>query len=497
MINHELRKAGFDFQAKRVETREDFEAEVAQHTPDLIISDHGLPRFDGFAALALARSRCPEVPFIFVTGALGERVAIETFEKGATDYVLKNNLEKLVPAVRRALREAAERGEQRQKERALRESEERFRKLVEGVKNYAMISIDQHGKVQEWNPAAQRIFGYARAEAVEKPVDDLIIPSSLRELYYGGLTNYLISGAASLLGRPIELNLRRKNGQEFPAELAISRVAPAEPPRCTVVVRDITDRKKLEVRLRQANQKLEQRAQERGTQLKEARREFEAFCHSVSHDLRAPLRHVLGYVDILQDEAAGRLNQNDRQTLQAIVESAQLMSRLMDGLVSFSRVNRAEMRPAPVRLAALVGEARQELREEIKGRAIDWRIGPLPEVEGDPILLHQALVQLLGNALKFTRPRPRASIEIGARNSAGEVICFVRDNGVGFPMEYSGKLFGVFQRLHRQGEFEGVGTGLATVRRIINRHGGRTWAEGEAGAGATFYFSLPLKLKGD
>jgi light-regulated signal transduction histidine kinase (bacteriophytochrome) len=246
-----------------------------------------------------------------------------------------------------------------------------------------------------------------------------------------------------------------------------------------------------ETEVQRLNSQLESRVIELMAQLEAANQELKAFSYSVSHDLRAPLRHILGYVDILQTATNQTLDQTARQHLQAVAQSATQMGQMIDALLELSRLDRAEMHLRRVNLAALVGEVRRELRSEIKGRDIDWQIGDLPAVLGDPVMLRQALVNLLSNAIKYTRTRPRAKIEIGAKNVGRETICFVRDNGVGFDMNYADKLFGVFQRFHPSSEFEGTGIGLSIVRRIIHQHGGRTWAEGKANGGATLYFSIP------
>jgi PAS domain S-box-containing protein len=1005
IVSRELRNAGLAFCLRRVETKEAFLSQLQHDPPDLILSDHGLPCFDGFAALAIARTTCPEVPFIFVTNSLGEETTIETFEGGATDYVLKKNLSKLGPVVMRALRGARERSELKQKEQALRESEERFRMLVEGVKDYAIfmldargrvtswnsgaqwlhgysaeeihdqpfaqfysaadvqrgrpesglnaakaegrfeeevvlvakggkeflasvvvtalsdpggklsgyavvtrditaraqarealqtseeryrglveqspyalliiqadgrisfcnsaacgllgaaraaellsqsiddifpmdagreawermrgaaepsaeasfeeqelvrldgrrvwvemsatpltfqnepvtqliahdisrrkeaeealkhsearkrailesaldaivsindkgivqewnpaaekifgypraqavgkematlilppstraayrrglkkylatgrgpvlgqrqertalradgtefpvelsitrvpgetpaftgflrditerrqaeealrksealkgmiletaldaiISIDRAGLVQEWNPAAERIFGYTRAQAMGRPMDELIIPAALREAYQGGLANYLMTGVGSLLGRPMELTLQRADGSEFRADFAVSRIPTEDPPGCTALIRDITERKQAEMALRESEERfrlliegvrdyaiymlnpeghiaswnagaeriegfkadeiigqhfslfftpedvrsgkpelelkiaaeegrfeaegwrvrkdhsrfwanvvltsvrdesgqlcgfskvardvternraeeeirklnagLEQRVSERTAQLEEANQELEAFSYSVSHDLRAPLRHIAAYVEILQAEAGQGLDENSRQHLRTIAASATHLGDLIDALLAFSRMGRNEMFQQRVSLASLVTEARRELHRDIEGRRIEWQIGLLPEVQGDPLMLRQVVVNLISNALKYTRTRRRAEIEIGTTSNDQEVVFYIRDNGVGFDPRYTDKLFGVFQRLHSVGEFEGVGIGLANVRRIIHRHGGRSWAEGSLEGGATFYFSLPQPQQG-
>jgi light-regulated signal transduction histidine kinase (bacteriophytochrome) len=253
---------------------------------------------------------------------------------------------------------------------------------------------------------------------------------------------------------------------------------------------DITERKRREEEVRGLNAELARRTAE----LEVTNKELEAFAYSVSHDLRAPLRHMSGYAELLQKKSASVLDEKSQRYMAMILESAKRMGNLIDDLLAFSRIGRAETQKTLVNLDQLSREVLSELKQETEGRDIDWKVAPLPVCYGDRSMLKLVLVNLLSNAVKFTRTRLRAEIEIGSSDGNNdEVAVFVRDNGAGFDMKYVHKLFGVFQRLHQSETFEGTGIGLATVQRIIHRHGGTVRAEGAVDRGATFYFTLPKR----
>lgn len=618
LINHELRKGGLSFKVKRVVSGEEFMRALREGAPDLILSDHDLPQFDGFSALALAQRYCPEVPFLFVTGSMGEEVAIESLKSGAVDYVLKSRLEALSPAVQRALRLAEERRRRREAELQLRESEDHFRMLVESIKDYAIfmldmdghvttwntgvevifgyraeeilgrshaclyieseaekqlperalelaaehgrteqtgwrlrqdgsrfqassvvtalrqesgrlqgfavivrdetehrkasdhlvlsearhmaivesaldaiLSFDHEGVVLEWNSAAERLFQYSREQAIGRKIDTLVANPALASLHKKGFAQYLVTGMGHLLGRPIEMTARRADGSEFPIELGLALIPGSSPAMYSAVIRDIAKQKSSVEEINRLNTELEHRVRDRTSELETANQELESFSYSVSHDLRAPIRHITGFVSMLQSHAGTKLDPEGRELLQSISAAADRMTRLIDALLAFSRTGRTDLRRRHVMLEPLVRAVQAELRTEIRDRQVEWRIGTLAEVEGDAELLRQVFVNLLSNALKYTRPRSVAMIEVNARRVGADLEVSVRDNGVGFDPRYTDKLFGVFQRLHRASEFEGTGIGLATVRLIVQRHGGRIWAEGEPGKGAVFRFTLP------
>jgi len=255
-------------------------------------------------------------------------------------------------------------------------------------------------------------------------------------------------------------------------------------------IRYAIERERAEQQIRRFNEDLEERVRDRTAELEAANQELEAFSSSVSHDLRGPLHVIDGFSTMLEESHGAALGTEGKEYLQRIHKSVLQMAGIIEGLLNLSRLGRRELKKKPTRLDEIVESVLTDLKTEIGGKQIEWKVGNMPLVECDQGLIKQVLVNLIGNSVKYTRPRKLPVIEIGETTVDGEQVLFVRDNGAGFDMQYADKLFGAFQRLHRQEDFEGTGVGLATVRRIVQRHGGRIWAEAELDKGATFYFTL-------
>ena len=369
---------------------------------------------------------------------------------------------------------------------ALSAGEARFRAVSETA-NDAIVSADARGIVTYANPAVQRTFGYPPAELVGQDIT-VLMPPPYRDLHTAGLRRYLETGEARVIGRTVELMGLTRDGREFPIDLSLASWTEKGAPYFTAIIRDVSGRKAAEDALRQGRVEVEASA----AQLAAANKELESFSYSVSHDLRAPLRHITGFVDLLQRHAGAALDEKGTRYLATITASAVRMGQLIDDLLSFSRMGRGELLHARIDLGPLISDIVAHLADEHAGRKIAWKTGDLCWVVGDPAMLRVVFTNLLSNAVKYTRHREHAEIEVGCLTAAeGHATVLVRDNGAGFDMRYVGKMFGVFQRLHADHEFEGTGIGLATVRRIVDRLGGSVRAEGEPGHGATFYVTLP------
>lgn len=380
----------------------------------------------------------------------------------------------------------------RDSEARLRQSEVRFRRLVES-NIIGMLFPDLDGNVWGANDAFLNMVGYTREDLKTGQINwKELTPPEYEPIDRQKIEELRTHRRCT----PFEKEYLHKDGRRIPILVGAAMLEGSQQETIAFVL-DLTDRKNAESAIQQLNETLEHRVQERTKQLIAANQELEAFAYSVSHDLRAPLRHISGFVGLLRKQALAQLDAPSQRYLNIITDTTNQAERLIDDLLAFSRMGRTEMRYTTVDMDQLVAEVRRDLQSATQNREVDWTIEPLPATQADPSMLHLVFRNLIDNALKYTQTRSIAKIAIGSLERDQEIVFYVRDNGVGFDMQYVHKLFGVFQRLHSDEQFVGNGIGLANVRRIIHRHGGRTWAESELDRGATFYFSLPLYPESD
>ncbi len=472
--------------------------------PDIVLTDLRMPEMDGLSFIKALRARDPDTPVIVISGTGTLNDAIEAVRYGAWDYLTKpvQNADELSVRLRHALergRLAAENRlhrEQleekvRQRTRQLRESEQRYRRLLGSVTSYVYTVTVKMGRsvATVHRPGCETVTGFSPDEYRDDPgLWWNIILDDDRPLV-AELSEAILTETAPLA---VEHRIRHKDGsiRWIRNTLVPHRNKEGELTSYDGIIADITDQKQAEAEIRGLNAILEHRVVERTAELQNAIRQLEMFVYSVSHDLRAPLRHISGFCRILKEDYSPTLDADGQNCMNRVFAGCKQMEQLIDALLTFSRLSRQELHKVTVEPERIVRQVLQELEGELEGRRIDISVGNLPPCNADPMLLHQVFVNLISNALKYTRKRDVARIEIQCAPSEKAATYCIRDNGAGFDMRYADKLFGVFQRLHGPDEFEGTGVGLAIVQNIIQRHGGRIWAEAEVDRGATFYFIL-------
>jgi PAS domain S-box-containing protein len=459
---------------------------LVAHYCYLLIGNHGEPTwwigaFVTFAAVSMCLpSRRDVAVFSLFALLCVVRVAVvegellhSIYVPGLATILLLANLTRRSQTIAQdATQEAAS-----AREDSRRADEQRFQlaAIVESSGD-AIIGRSLDGLIQSWNGGAERLFGYTAAEAVGQPASFLLVPGDPGE--EPALIARLAKGDPVA---PVETARRRKDGVDVHVSLTISPIRDSrnDVVGASMVARDISEWKRAEADVRHAREAAEA-----------SNRELEAFSYSVAHDLRAPLRSVDGFSQVLLEDYSEVLDAEGKRHLQRVREAAQHMGLLIDGLLALGRLTRVSLEHRQVDLSKLARAAATRLQESQPDRAVDFIVADGLTEQGDDALLGAVIGNLLGNAWKFTRDVPHPRIELGAIRDGGQTTYFVRDNGAGFDMAFASKLFKVFQRLHTQDEFEGTGVGLATVQRIVHRHGGRVWAEGKVGEGACFYFTL-------
>ena len=484
LMEDELQTAGIEYSVKRVETAKDFREALIDFSPLLVLSDYDLPDFSGAQALQLVQDTCPEVPFILVTGAIGEEKAIEILTSGATDYVLKNRIERLAPAVTRAMQEIRDRREREKAELSFKILVEQipavtYRIRPEGNSGFSYLYMSPQSKTiiglphTEFQANAelmmQRIHPADREWVLETKsrswAEDKSFCAEYRVYHTDGRVLWIHDEAIAV---------RDRSGATLYYQ---------------GILTDITELKKVQEDIRRAHDTLEVRVQERTEEL-------EAFTSSISHDLKGPVWMLSKYIRMIFDDHGGEMDPDLEDRIRIISRTVDQMDRLINDLLHLSRVNRTELCISNINLREIILDVWTEIQNMHPERKILFAVKELPPATGDRNLIRQVVYNLISNAVKFSRTRQgTAVIDVGGYMEGDMSVVYVRDNGVGFDMDQYDKLFELFGRLHGS-EYEGTGVGLAIVYRIIQRHGGWIRAEGRAHEGATFVFSLPKAAVG-
>jgi len=480
LMEEMLKEAGDDqFELKHADRLSLGQECLSKGKFDVILLDLGLPESQGLPTLDKILSLASKVPIVVLTGSIAdEMIGVTAVQKGAQDYLTKGQLDSklLVRAIRYAI-------ERKRTEEILQKSEDRFRTLVQTAPS-VIICLSSEGRILEFNPEAERIYGCKREEVLGQNYFNLFLPAEIRESVAEDMKKVL-KGEPT---RGFENPIKSADGNVRFFMWNVDRLIDENgyPARIVAIGQDITERKRGEEELRKQHEYLEYL----NSKLTAVNKELEAFSYSVSHDLRAPLRRIDGFCKALMEDYEDKLDIRGKDYLQRVREASKQMGQLIEAMLNLSRITLMKVHYKAFDSSGLAKTVAKELQEMEPERQVEFVIAEGLIVHGDPHLLRVALQNLLDNAWKFSKKCAHARIEFGFTQHNGKPTYFVRDNGAGFDMASVNKLFGPFQRLHSTTDFEGTGIGLATVQRIIHRHGGHIWAEGAVDKGATFYFTL-------
>ena len=478
LIEHELREGrGYCFEVIWVSRVDKAISELQRQRFDIALLDLTLPDSDGISTFLRIQAAGPqELPIIILTGTGNEEMGIEAVRLGAQDYLVKGSADS--ESITRAIRYSIER---KLAVEALRKSEEYFKSITQNSSDVIII-VNKLGTITYVSPSVERFSGYKTTDLIGKDAFDFIAAADIDKAIHDFGEAILTKG----IDIPNSFRMRHKNGSEIIVEgLGKNLLDDPAVEGFVLNVRDVTQRKQMEDLLSKQAVEL----QERASQLEEINKELESFSYSVSHDLQAPLRAIDGFSRKLERVYGDKLDKEAGRLIDVIRSNTKKMGFLINDLLSFSRVQKINMIISIIDMDKLVNEVWDEIRAINQERKLRFKATKILPGYGDKALIRQVLYNLISNAVKFTVNQNLGIIEMSSYKNNTEVIYCLKDNGTGFDMSYYDKLFGVFQRLHGE-QYEGTGIGLAIVQRVVNRHGGRVWAEGEVDKGATFYFTL-------
>jgi len=491
LVVRELRQAGYDVTFDRVETAADLAAALERQTWDLVIADYTLPHFTGSAALELLKSTGLDIPFIIISGSIGEDLAVDVMKAGAHDYLMKGNIKRLIPSVERELRDAEVRQQRRQVEEALDESEARKAAIFDSALD-SIITIDHAGIIVEFNPEAEKTFGYNRHDVIGKPMAELVIPYRLRETHNRAFARYLATGKGSMFGRRIEVTAMRSDRTEFPAELSLTSISTKARPMITAYIRDLTEQKKQE-EIRERGRELE----EQNLRIQEANRLKSEFLANMSHELRTPLNAVIGFSEVLIDGKAGPTNPVQQEYLNDILTSGQHLLQLINDVLDLAKIEAGKMdlKPETFSMKMIIDEVCAVMRPIATKRNITILVEDTAQVDIvtlDQLKFKQVLYNLLSNAVKFSYDHGEVKV-IAGLDSQQRLQLQVQDSGIGIKNEDLPRIFQEFEQLETGAarRFPGTGLGLALTKRIVELHQGSISVQSEFGKGSTFIITIP------
>jgi PAS domain S-box-containing protein len=490
----ELKRAGYEVTFERVETAAEMRIALQQNTWDLVIADYSLPQFSGIAALELLKSTGLDIPFFIISGSIGEDLAVDVMKFGASDYLMKGNVKRLIPSVKRELREAEVRRQRQRAVEALHDSEARKAAIFDSALD-SIISIDHDGSVIEFNPQAEKTFGYKRDDVIGKKMDELIVPPSLRPRHREAFARYLAGATGSVIDRRVELTGMRSDGSEFPVELSLTSIPTKAQPMFTAYLRDLTEQKRQEEFLRRGRE-----LEEQNLRIQEANRLKSEFLANMSHELRTPLNAVIGFAEVLIDGKAGALNAEQREYLGDILASGHHLLQLINDVLDLAKIEagRMELYPEPFSLKTAVDEVCTIMRPIAAKRYITITIDSLPAaatVNLDLRKFKQVLYNLLSNAVKFSHEEGVVKLAI-ALDAEDRLHIQVKDSGIGIKDDDLPRIFREFEQLESGASrrFPGTGLGLALTKKIVELHNGTIRVQSQFGKGSTFSITMPRSV---
>jgi PAS domain S-box-containing protein len=490
LLVRELRRSGYDVISERVETREEMRAALTKQTWDLVLADFNMLDFNGIEALTLLKATGLDIPFIIISGSIGEDLAVAAMKAGAHDYLMKGKIARLIPSIERELRDAEIRDQRRRAEEALQYSEARKRAIVNAALD-SIITVDHEGHIIEFNPAAEKTFGYNGRDVIGKPLTDFIIPLLSPDSHRDGLNRYMATCESQLLGKRIEMTAIRADGKEFPAELAITRISKAGPPMFSAYIRDLTEQKAQEDTRRRSQQ-----LEEQNIRMQEANRLKSEFLANMSHELRTPLNAIIGFSTLMYDGKVGPVCDQHKEYLGDIISSSSHLLQLINDVLDLAKIEagKMELNVETFSIKDVIDEVYAAMKPLASKRNITIHI----EVSGDTELItldqrkfKQVLYNLLSNAVKFSHDN--GEVKIAALREQDQIRLRVEDFGIGIKSDDLPRLFGQFQQLDAGTDrrYQGTGLGLALTRKIIELQQGSITVESELGKGSTFIVTIP------